>query len=63
MLYVANCELAVELVYIGDSGASCIILCLREPIAKDIRLVVAEEDGRVPSVYLVETLSYWRKIG
>ena len=53
----------MELVYIGDSGASCIILCLREPIAKDIRLVVAEEDGRVPSVYLVETLSYWRKIG
>lgn len=38
---------------IGDSGASCIIVCLREPIAKDIRLVEAEEDGRVPSVYLV----------
>lgn len=36
VLYVANCELAVELVYddIGDSGA-CVVVCLRELIAKD----------------------------
>lgn len=59
MLYVANCARAGSgaglRTYddIGDSGASCIIVCLREPIAKDIRLVEAEEDGRVPSVYLV----------